>query len=48
MKTKKSKVKKTVVVKCERCGRETTHSLMDAETRTYRCNICGTYIVKKK
>lgn len=41
MKKTKKAIRRIVTVKCERCGHETTHSLINAETKTYRCNVCG-------
>lgn len=31
-----------IEVKCPRCGKVTTYYLLDKETKTYRCGICGT------
>lgn len=31
------------VMVCNRCRQRTTHTLIDYQWKTYRCNICGTY-----
>lgn len=43
----KSKVKRTIQVKCTTCGTTRTYSLLNAETKIYRCPICGRKIIKK-
>ena len=37
----KKSTKYTVSKFCPECGKRTTFSLFDRETKTYRCNICG-------
>ena len=43
----KSRVKRTIRVKCATCKTMRTYSLLDEETRIYRCPICGRKIIKK-
>ena len=40
-KTNKKTAKYTVTKLCPDCGRKTSFSLFDRESKTYRCNICG-------
>lgn len=37
---------KTII--CVRCGKPTSHTLYNSETKTYKCNICGTETKIKK
>lgn len=40
-KTNKVTTKYTVTKFCPKCGRKTSFSLFNRETKIYRCNICG-------
>lgn len=43
----KSRVKRTIRVKCTTCKTIRTYSLLDEEAGIYRCPICGRKIIKK-
>lgn len=44
----KRRIVSTKKIECSRCGRLTTHTLYNAETKTFKCNICGTQTQLKK
>lgn len=46
--SKKRRVVSTKKIECSRCGRVTTHTLYNAESKVYKCNICGTEVSVKK
>lgn len=37
----------TKMLDCNRCGRPTTHTLYDVESKIYKCNVCGTNVEQK-
>lgn len=45
--TKKRRAASVKKIECSRCGISTMHTLYDAETKTYKCNICGTEVKLK-